>query len=90
MVRAKRHAASREAFTYLTPEYQRLISTLVDDLPMPHAGISARLGIPARSIGLQRSRCLDKLRRSPPLAVPTGTGVSNPGRGNRHGRAVVE
>ena len=90
MLRAKRHAALREAFTYFTPEYQRLISTLVDDPPMPHARISARLGVPVGSIGPRRSRCLDKLRRSPPLAILTGTGVSNPGRGNRHGRAMVE
>jgi hypothetical protein len=45
---------------------------------MPHAGISVRLGVPVGSIGPRRSRCLDKLRRSPPLAVLTGTGVSNP------------
>jgi hypothetical protein len=90
VLRAKRHAALREAFAYLTPEYQCLMSTLVDDLPMPHAGISARPGIPVGSIGPQRSRCLDKLRYSPSLAVLTGTGVSNPGRGNRHGRSVVE
>jgi hypothetical protein len=43
------------------------------------------------SIGPQRSRCLDKLCRTPLPAVLTGNGVNHhPGRENRHGRAVVE
>jgi DNA-directed RNA polymerase specialized sigma24 family protein len=35
---------------------------------VPYAEISARLGIPVGSIGPNRSRCLDKLRRHPAIA----------------------
>jgi len=36
---------------------------------VPHAQISARLGIPVGSIGPTRSRCLAKLRRHPAIAA---------------------
>jgi len=36
---------------------------------MSYAEVSARLGIPARSIGPTRRRCLDKLRRYPAIAA---------------------
>src|SRR5271167_4633753 len=36
--------------------------------PLPYAEISARLGIPIGSIGPNRSRCVDKLRRDPAVA----------------------
>jgi hypothetical protein len=38
-----------------------------------YAEISARLGIPVGSIGPNRGRCLDKLRRHPAIAALTGT-----------------
>ena len=60
---AERHAALREAFRALSPSDQRLIGLLLEDPPVPYAEISARLGIPAGSIGPTRRRCLDKLRR---------------------------
>jgi DNA-directed RNA polymerase specialized sigma24 family protein len=37
-----------------------------------YAEISARLGIPAGSIGPNRGRCLDKLRRHPAIVALTG------------------
>jgi RNA polymerase sigma factor (sigma-70 family) len=66
---AERHAALREAVTRLSPDCQRLIAILIEDPPVPYAQISARLGIPVGSIGPCRSRCLDKLRRSPAIAA---------------------
>jgi hypothetical protein len=42
---------------------------LAEDPPLPYPQISARLGIPAGSIGPTRSRCLAKLRRDPAIAA---------------------
>ena len=69
---AERHAALREAFAHLPPGDQQLITLLIQDPPVPYAQISARLGIPVGSIGPNRRRCLDKLRRHPALAALTG------------------
>jgi DNA-directed RNA polymerase specialized sigma24 family protein len=38
-----------------------------------YAEISARLGIPAGSIGPTRRRCLDKLRRHPAITALNNT-----------------
>ena len=73
---SERHAALREAFTHLPPAYQRLISMLIADPPLPYAEISARLGIPVGSIGPTRGRCLDKLRRHPAIAALIDTDVN--------------
>jgi RNA polymerase sigma factor (sigma-70 family) len=69
LLAAERHAALREAFTHLPPRDQRLIALLIEDPPVPYAQISAQLGIPVGSIGPSRARCLDKLRRYPPIAA---------------------
>jgi DNA-directed RNA polymerase specialized sigma24 family protein len=66
---AARHAALREAFSHLPPRCQRLIALLIEDPPLPYAEISARLGLPAGSIGPIRGRCLDRLRRHPAIAA---------------------
>jgi DNA-directed RNA polymerase specialized sigma24 family protein len=47
----------------------KLIALLAEDRPLPYAQISARLGIPAGSIGPTRGRCLAKLRRHPAIAA---------------------
>ena len=73
LLAAERHAALREAFTDLPPGDQQLITLLIEDPPVPYAQISARLGIPVGSIGPNRRRCLDKLRRHPALAALTDT-----------------
>jgi DNA-directed RNA polymerase specialized sigma24 family protein len=65
----ERQAALREAFAQLPPNGQQLISLLVADPPLPYADISAQLGIPVGSIGPNRSRCLDKMRRHPAVAA---------------------
>jgi RNA polymerase sigma factor (sigma-70 family) len=69
LLTAERHAALRQAVLELPPDSQRLLALLTADPPVPYAEISARLGIPAGSIGPTRHRCLDKLRRSPAIAA---------------------
>jgi RNA polymerase sigma factor (sigma-70 family) len=69
LIAAERHAALREAFSHLPPRCQRLIALLIEDPPLPYAEISARLGLPAGSIGPIRGRCLDRLRRHPAIAA---------------------
>jgi RNA polymerase sigma factor (sigma-70 family) len=66
---AERHAALREAFSHLPLGDQQLVSMLIADPPMSYAEISARLGIAVGSIGPNRGRCLDKLRRYPAIAA---------------------
>jgi RNA polymerase sigma factor (sigma-70 family) len=69
LLTAERHAALREAFDQLPPNGKQLISLLIADPPLPYADISARLGIPVGSIGPNRSRYLDKMRRHPAVAA---------------------
>ena len=69
LLAAERHAALREAFAQLPPNGQQLMSLLIADPPLPYADISARLGIPVGSIGPNRSRYLDKMRRHPAVAA---------------------
>ena len=66
---AERNAALREAFAHLPPRCQQLIGLLLEDPPVPYADISARLGIPVGSIGPNRARCLDRVRRHPAIAA---------------------
>ena len=69
LLEAERHAALREAFGQLPPNGQQLIALLIADPPLPYADISAPLGIPVGSIGPNRSRYLDKMRRHPAIAA---------------------
>ena len=64
---AERDAAVHAAMAGLPERCRRLLALLVSDPPYSYAEISAKLGIPVGSIGPQRSRCLERLRRS--LAV---------------------
>ena len=48
---------------------QQLLSMLISDPPHPYAEIHAKLGILVGSIGPQRGRCLDRLRRSSALVA---------------------
>ena len=70
---AEHHAALRDAFARLPPGCQRLLTLLIADPPVPYAEISARLGIPAGSIGPNRRRCLDRLSRDPVIAALVNT-----------------
>jgi RNA polymerase sigma factor (sigma-70 family) len=69
LAKAERHAALRAAFTQLPLSCQHLIALLIEDPPVPDAEISAKLGIPAASIGPRRARCLDRMRRCPATAA---------------------
>ena len=69
LLAAERQAALREAFSQLPPNGQQLIALLIADPPLPYADISAQLGIPVGSIGPNRSRYLDKMRRHPAIAA---------------------
>ena len=85
LLAAERHAALRQAFGCLPPRCQQLLAMLIEDPPVPYAQISARLGIPAGSIGPTRRRCLHKLRRHPAIAAlihtePYSTGSGQPGQ----------
>jgi RNA polymerase sigma factor (sigma-70 family) len=84
---AEGHAALREAFSRLPHCCQRLLTLLIDEPPMPDTEISARLGIPAGSIGPARSRCLDKLRRDPAIAALTSAGTAPPKKPGRTARS---
>jgi RNA polymerase sigma factor (sigma-70 family) len=72
---AERNAALREAFAELSPRCQRLLAMLTSDPPRSYAEISATLQIPIGSIGPQRARCLDRMRKSGALA---GLGDAGP------------
>lgn len=65
---AERNAALRLALRELPPRCQQLLAMLISDPPYSYAEISATLEIPMGSIGPQRSRCLERLRRTAALA----------------------
>jgi RNA polymerase sigma factor (sigma-70 family) len=66
---AERNAALRAAFAELPPRCQQLLAMLMTDPPQAYAEISATLQIPVGSIGPQRARCLERLRRSNALTA---------------------
>jgi RNA polymerase sigma factor (sigma-70 family) len=66
---AERNAALRAAFAELPPRCQRLLAMLTSDPPCPYAQISSTLQIAVGSIGPQRARCLERLRKSPAVAA---------------------
>jgi RNA polymerase sigma factor (sigma-70 family) len=65
---AERNAALRTALGELPLRCRQLMTMLISDPPRSYAEISATLQIPMGSIGPQRSRCLERLRRSSALA----------------------
>jgi RNA polymerase sigma factor (sigma-70 family) len=80
---AGRNAALRAAFAGLPLFYQRLLSMLMAEPSYSYAEISARLNIPVGSIGPQRARGLERLRRSDALKALGGDdiGINIPGGG---------
>ena len=86
---AERHAALREAFTHLPPDGQQLIALLIADPPVPYAEISARLGIPVGSIGPNRARCLDKMRRYPAIAALINAEAASAAGGQEGSKAAA-
>jgi RNA polymerase sigma factor (sigma-70 family) len=65
---AERNAALRTALAELPPRCRQLLAMLTKDPPCSYAEISAGLHMPVGSIGPQRARCLERLRRSSTLA----------------------
>jgi RNA polymerase sigma factor (sigma-70 family) len=61
---AERNAALRAVFAELPARCQELLSMLINDPPYSYDRIHQTLGIPVGSIGPQRARCLDRMRRS--------------------------
>ena len=86
---AECHAALREAFADLPPDCQRLLALLIEDPPVSYDKISAELGIPVGSIGPDRGRCLDKLRRHPAIAAQINAAQANAEPG-QHGKAAPQ
>jgi RNA polymerase sigma factor (sigma-70 family) len=78
---AERNACLRAAFAKLSPQCQQLLAMLMSDPPSSYAEISVTLGIPLGSIGPQRGRCLERLRRSPALIalIEGDMGITVPG-----------
>jgi RNA polymerase sigma factor (sigma-70 family) len=68
LLAAELNEAVHEAFAHLPASCQQLLALLVEDPPTPYTEVSTRLGIPVGSIGPNRGRCLDKLRRHPAIA----------------------
>ena len=54
----------RAAMAELPPRCRQLLSMLISDPPPSYAEISVILGIRIGSIGPERGRCLERLRRS--------------------------
>ena len=79
---AERNAALRTALGELPLRCQQLLAMLISDPPRSYAEISATLRIPIGSIGPQRARCLERLRRSSALARLGAGEIENqpPGR----------
>ena len=69
LLMAERSATLRAALTRLPPGYQRLLTMLVADPPLPYAEISSQLGIAVGSIGPSRLRSFDRLRRDPAIVA---------------------
>ena len=65
----ERHAALRAAFAELSEHCRRLLTLLFSDPPTPYGTISSTLGLPIGGIGPNRQRCLEKLRRTGPMAA---------------------
>jgi RNA polymerase sigma factor (sigma-70 family) len=87
---AERNVAMRLALRELPPRCQQMLSMLISDPPRSYAEISAALQIPMGSIGPQRARCLERLRRSAVLArlgadeLRASSARSNSAGGEKH------
>src|SRR5664280_3875014 len=69
VLEADRASALEAGLAGLPPQRQRLLALLVTDPPPSSTEVGTRLGVPVDSIGPTRARCLDKLRRSPAMAL---------------------
>ena len=65
----ERYAALRAAFAQLPSHCQELLSMLLRDPPVPYGEVGRILDLPIGSIGPNRGRCLQRLRRCPAFAA---------------------
>jgi RNA polymerase sigma factor (sigma-70 family) len=79
IITAERNARLRAALAALPARCRQLLSMLMSDPPPAYAEIHAALDIPVGSIGPQRARCLDRLRRSKYLIGLGEDEVDSPG-----------
>jgi RNA polymerase sigma factor (sigma-70 family) len=85
VIAAELNAALHAAFALLPARCRHLLSMLITDPPLSYVEISAALPVPIGSIGPQRARCLDRLRRSPFLNVLSDRDVPDSVRPNDTG-----
>lgn len=76
IIAAERNAALRAAFSDLPPRCREILSMLIGDPPRSYAEISSTLELRIGSIGPQRARCLERLRRSRHLTAVLDGGTS--------------
>jgi RNA polymerase sigma factor (sigma-70 family) len=84
VIRHERYAAARTALTQLPPRCRLLLTMLLHDPPVPYSEISEALDMRVGSIGPNRARCLDRLRRCPAFAQLLEGDLEWSGRGRRH------
>jgi RNA polymerase sigma factor (sigma-70 family) len=80
---AERNADLRALFAELPERCRQLLSMLISDPPYSYATIHQTLGIPIGSIGPQRARCLDRLRRSSALIALGEVEIAGNARGGK-------
>jgi len=81
VITAERNAALRAALDELPPRCKQLLMLLISEPPRSYAEISSVLQLRVGSIGPQRARCLDRLRRSRHLVTfIDGAGNGAPAR----------
>ncbi|MFB6721175.1 RNA polymerase sigma factor [Kribbella sp. NPDC056345] len=68
VLRHERRTIVRSAFGQLSQRCQLLLAMIMKDPPLPYDEISRQLAMPVGSIGPNRARCLERLRRTPALA----------------------
>jgi RNA polymerase sigma factor (sigma-70 family) len=85
VIAAEPNVALRAAFAQLPARCRQVLSMLITDPPLSYAGISAALPVPIGSIGPQRARCLDRLRRPPVLTVLSHRDIPGNARANDTG-----
>lgn len=76
IVLSERNALLRAALAELPPRCRQLLTLLLADPPLSYAEISTIMRIPQGSIGPQRARCLERLRRSSYLTGLTDVGLT--------------
>ena len=77
IISAERNALLRAALAELPPRCRQLLTLLLTDPPLSYAEISVIMRIPQGSIGPQRARCLERLRRSSHLTGLTDADFGN-------------